>query len=387
MKISLGLILFTMISTMLVYAQTSSDITSVQINENAYLQKTSSYVDNSLFSSSPGTTITIVNNDIVSHTFVSGASNSNNAGLVANYDNYLICEFGVKIPPTTNKYSDDNVCDFNKDNRIITDVVPPGNSVSFSLIDLGTYRIIDPDYPWMEFVIYSFPNPDSSKNINSGFLSSDRISTPISESQSEPAAVSVETLSVTVDGMPFDVNYSTTGLTVYEIESDTDSMSLIFYVDVFESTGKLDVTFDRVFFDSMYDGVDDSFFILSDGDETIFKETQTTSESRTLTIDVPSGTKELEIIGSVFNSFNVIETPVVETPVVETPTQSSDSNQCGPGTVLEGDSCVLNPNSISPTKSLGTSKELIISFTGALAIAGTVGIIFALISKANRNKP
>ena len=409
MKISLGLILFTMISTMLVYAQTSSDITSVQINENAYLQKTTGYVDNSLFSSSPGTTITIVNTDIVSHTFVSGVSNSNNAGLVANYDNYLICEFGVKISPSTSKYSDDNMCDFNKDDRIITDVIPPGDSVSFSLIDLGTYRIIDPDYPWIEFVIYSFPNPDSSKNINSGFLSSDRISTPISESQSEPAAVSVETLSVTVDGMPFDVNYSTTGLTVYEIESDTDSMSLIFYVDVFELTGKLDVTFDRVFFDSMYDGVDDSFFILSDGDETIFKETQTTSESRTLTIDVPSGTEELEIIGSVFNSFNVIETPVVETPVVETPvvetpTQSSDSNQCGPGTVLEGDSCVLdqrcgpgtvlegdscvlNPNSISPTKSLGTSKELIISFTGALAIAGTVGIIFALISKANRNKP
>ncbi len=404
MKISLGLILFTMISTMLVYAQTSSDITSVQINENAYLQKTTGYVDNSLFSSSPGTTITIVNTDIVSHTFVSGVSNSNNAGLVANYDNYLICEFGVKISPSTSKYSDDNMCDFNKDDRIITDVIPPGDSVSFSLIDLGTYRIIDPDYPWIEFVIYSFPNPDSSKNINSGFLSSDRISTPISESQSEPAAVSVETLSVTVDGMPFDVNYSTTGLTVYEIESDTDSMSLIFYVDVFELTGKLDVTFDRVFFDSIYDGVDDSFFILSDGDETIFKETQTTSESRTLTIDVPSGTEELEIIGSVFNSFNVIETPVVETPVVETPTQSSDSNQCGPGTVLEGDSCVLdqrcgpgtvlegdscvlNPNSISPTKSLGTSKELIISFTGALAIAGTVGIIFALISKANRNKP
>jgi len=100
----------------------------------------------------------------------------------------------------------------------------------------------------------------------------------------------------------------------------------------------------------------------------------------------------------------VVETPVVETPVVETSPQSSNSNQCGPGTVLEGDSCVLdqrcgpgtvlegdscvlNPNSISPTKSLGTSKELIISFTGALAIAGTVGIIFALISKANRNKP
>ena len=386
MKISLGLILFTMISTVLVYAQTSSDDVVVQIFDGANIKENIQYFDNTLFSSSPGSIITVVNNDSVSHKLVSGSDNSNRASTI-NYDTFLVCEFDPTNAQTISNQNDSNPCDFNKDNRIITDIIPPGDSISFSLTEVGTYRIIDPDYPWIEFVIYSFPNPDSSKNINSGFLSSDRISTPISESQSEPAAVSVETLSVTVDGMPFDVNYSTTGLTVYEIESDTDSMSLIFYVDVFELTGKLDVTFDRVFFDSIYDGVDDSFFILSDGDETIFKETQTTSESRTLTIDVPSGTEELEIIGSVFNSFNVIETPVVETPVVETPTQSSDSNQCGPGTVLEGDSCVLNPNSISPTKSLGTSKELIISFTGALAIAGTVGIIFALISKANRNKP
>ena len=50
---------------------------------------------------------------------------------------------------------------------------------------------------------------------------------------------------------------------------------MIFYVDVFELTGKLDVTFDRVFFDSIYDGVDDSFFILSDGDEIEFAEVNT----------------------------------------------------------------------------------------------------------------
>ncbi len=100
--------------------------------------------------------------------------------------------------------------------------------------------------------------------------------------------------------MPFDVNFSTVGLNVYELESDIDSMSLIFYVDVSDSKGKLNVTFDRNFFDSIYDGVDDQFFILSDGDETIFRETLTTSESRTLSIDVPLGTEELEIIGSEF---------------------------------------------------------------------------------------
>ena len=73
MKISLGLILFTMISTVLVYAETSSEDAVVQIIENAYLEDNPQYLDNSLFSSSPGSTITVVNNDSVSHKFVSGS--------------------------------------------------------------------------------------------------------------------------------------------------------------------------------------------------------------------------------------------------------------------------------------------------------------------------
>ena len=262
MKISLGLILFTMLSTVLVYADTSSDITSVQIIENAYVQNSGNFVDNSLFSSSLGMTITIMNNDSVSHTFVSGVSNSNNAGLVANYDDYLICELNEKVRPSTNNFgSDDNLCNFNKDDRIITDVIPPGDSTSFLLSDLGTYRIIDPDYPWIEFVIYVFPDSNSSNNINSGFPVYDRTPVQIPESETDLVMTPVKTLLVTVDGMPFDVSYTTTGLSVYEIESDTDSMSLIFYVAVSDSNGKLNVTFEREFFDSTYDGEDDFFFV------------------------------------------------------------------------------------------------------------------------------
>ena len=52
-------------------------------------------------------------------------------------------------------------------------------------------------------------------------------------------------------------------MTVTGIESDTESMSLIFSVDVIDSTGKLNVEFDRTFFDSIYDGVDDSFLYFS----------------------------------------------------------------------------------------------------------------------------
>ena len=418
MKISLGLILFTMLSTVLVYAETSSDITSVQINENAYLQNSGNFVDNSLFSSSPGMTITIMNNDAVSHTFVSGVSNSNNAGLVANYDDYLICELNEKVRPSTNNFgSDDNLCNFNKDDRIITDVIPPGDSTSFLLSDLGTYRIIDPDYPWIEFVIYVFPDSNSSNNINSGFPVYDRTPAQIPESETDLVMIPVETLLVTVDGMPFDVSYTTTGLSVYEIESDTDSMSLIFYVTVSDSNGKLNVTFEREFFDSTYDGEDDLFFVLADGDETISQEIETTSQSRSLTIDVPSGTEELEIIGSVFGISkelpSVTETPVTETPVTETPvtettvtetpvTETPLTNECGPGTVLENDVCVLDqrcgPGTIlendvcvidqtpvTPSSS-GNSKELIMGVTVAFVIAGVIGIIFALISKANRNK-
>jgi len=409
MKISLGLILFTMISTVLVYAETSENI-FVQIIENAHVEENSQRFDNSLFSSSPGTTITIVNNDIVSHTFVSGVSNNNNEGKI-NYDAFLLCELNEKITPTSNNYGlDDNLCDFNKDNRIITDIIPPDGSVTFSLTDVGTYRILDPDYPWMEFVIYSFPDSESA-NINSGFPEVERI--PQEIPTSEPALTpSIETLSVTVDGMPFDVEYTAIGLSVYEIESDTDSMSLIFYVNVNDSNGKLNVTFEREFFDSVYDGEDDFFFVLADGDETVSREIQTTTNSRTLTIEIPSGTEELEIIGSVFGITNelpsiietpIIETPIIETPIIETPIiETPSTNECGPGTVLENDVCVLDqrcgPGTVlendvcvldfTPSKSpsSGNGKELIIGVTVAFVIAGVIGIIFALISKANRNK-
>ena len=402
MKISLGLILFTMLSTVLVYAETISDTTSVQITENAYLQNTSQYFDISLFSTSTGMSIKIINNDIVSHKLISGTSNSNTESTI-NYDNFLICDFIETDAATySTNNSDDNLCDFNKDNRIISDIIPPGESTSILISDVGTYRIIDPDYPWMEFVIYSFSDSESS-NVNSGFLTSDKIPEQISTSESITTATpSIETISVNVDGMPFDIQYNAVGLNVYQLESDTDSMSLIFYVDVTDSIGKLDVTFDRMFFDSIYDGEDDLFFVLVDGDETISQEIETTSQSRSLTIEVPSGTEELEIIGSEFGISkelpSISETPVIETPVIETPS----TNECGPGTILENDVCVLDqrcgPGTIlendvcvldsTPSKSpsSGNGRELIMGVTFAFVIAGVIGIIFALISKANRNK-
>ena len=144
-----------------------------------------------------------------------------------------------------------------------------------------------------ELVVYS-PNVNSLMKISLGLIFFTILST---------AFVYAETLSVDVDGTPFDVVYTTTGINVIGIESDTESMSLIFSVDVTDLNGKLDVTLDRSFFDSVYDDIDYDFFILADGDESIFEETETKNQSRTLSIAVPYGTEELEIIGSVFNYY------------------------------------------------------------------------------------
>ena len=196
-------------------------------------------------------------------------------------------------------------------------------------------------------------------------------------------------------------------------------MSLIFSVDITDLNGILDVTFERSFFDSIYDDVDDAFFILADGDEVVSEESKN-NINRNLRIEVPLGTEELEIIGSIFNNNeleSVIETPVIETPVIETPvietpvietpvieTPVIEDNQCGPGTVLENNICVLDqicgPGTIledgtcvldsvstsSTSQSPGMTKELIIGITSAFVIAGIIGIILALISRANRNK-
>ena len=249
-----------------------------------------------------------------------------------------------------------------------------------------------------------FPNVNSLMKISLGLIFFTILST---------AFVYAETISVDVDGTSFDIPYTTTGMTVTGIESDTESMSLIFSVDVTDSTGTLNVELERSFFDSIYGDIDDLFFILADGDEAISEEIQTTLQSRSLTIKVPSGTEDLEIIGSAFNNSveepiveePIVEEPIVEEPIVEEPiVENIPNNECGPGTILENNICVLDnrcgPGTIledgacvldsvsthSTSQSPGMTKELIIGTTSAFVIAGIIGIILALISRANRNK-
>ncbi|MEK0344531.1 MAG: hypothetical protein QQN64_04690 [Nitrosopumilus sp.] len=76
----------------------------------------------------PGTTITIVNDDEVSHSIISG----------------------------TEKSRDRNV-PFIPDGRISTGEIAPGESVNITFDDLGIYRLYDPDYTWMRILAMVFP--------------------------------------------------------------------------------------------------------------------------------------------------------------------------------------------------------------------------------------
>ncbi|KAF6245041.1 hypothetical protein [Nitrosopumilus sp. b2] len=143
------------------------------------------------------------------------------------------------------------------------------------------------------------------------------------------AFVYAETMSVDVEGTSYDVEYTVTGMSVSGIEADVDFISLILTVDVTVSPGILEITFDRSFYDSVFEGQDDDFIVIADGGlEPNFSETETTSESRTLRIELPSGTQDVEIIGSVFGQSVPEETPSEpeETPSEpeETPSETPE---------------------------------------------------------------
>ena len=303
-----------------------------------------------------------------------------------------------------------------------------------------------------ELVAYS-PNVNSLMKISLGLIFFTILSTAF----------------VYADDSSFDVPYTTTGMTITEIESDTESMSLIFSVDVHDLNGTLNVVLDRSFFDSVYNKIYTDFIILADGDYALFEETEINSNTRTLSITVPSGTEDIEIIGSILDdSLPII---LVDSDENKSPSHVIDKaaadkaaadkaaadkaaadkaaadkaaadkaaadkaaadkaaadkaaadkaaadkaaadkaaadkaaqtqcgpgtilegnacvldDRCGPGTILEGNACVLDSTLAKSSAPMGYTKELIMSVTITLGIAGIVGIILALVARANKNK-
>ncbi len=263
------------------------------------------------------------------------------------------------------------------------------------------------DYSDMEKIqtikLNHLPNANSLLKISLGLIFFTILST---------ALVYAETIPVDVDGTSFNVEYTATGMTVSGIESDTDFISLILTVDVTESSGTLDITLDRSLLDSTFQGLDDDFILLADGDEPVFSEIAT-SQSRTLSIELPAGTEEIEIIGSVFgNSVPVDVISDVDDGADKaaadkaaadkaaadkaaadktTPTQCGPGTilkngacvldeRCGPGTILMDGACVVDPTQSSGSTSKGMGTDFATGMIYAIVIAGAILLILALIA-------
>ncbi len=80
----------------------------------------------------PGATITLVNDDIVNHSIISGKEN-----------------YGDRVNP------------FTPDERISSGDIAPGESTIITLDGVGIYKLYDPDYDYMRIEAASFPDVDN----------------------------------------------------------------------------------------------------------------------------------------------------------------------------------------------------------------------------------
>jgi len=212
-------------------------------------------------------------------------------------------------------------------------------------------------------------------------------------------------ITVDLEGKSINVNYDAEGVEILNVELDLDFASVILEVEVTGSPGILEITIDRNFLDSSFEGADDVFIVIADGDEPDSEEIATTTQSRTLRIFVmpettvpepeppepePSAPEEPEP--------SAPEEPEPSAPE-EPETPSGPKTQCGPGTVLKDGVCVLEEKCgpgttlqdgmcVASPSAKKTDVSIYRDFiTGggiALVIAFIVMIFFAIISRASR---
>lgn len=245
------------------------------------------------------------------------------------------------------------------------------------------------------------------------------------------------TIPVDVSGTTYNIDFEADGVTINGISADLDFASLLLEVEVTGSPGVLELTFDREYFDSTFEGTDESFIILADADQPTFEETETTEDSRTVRIELTLGTEEVEVIGSqlldgTFGEITIKEeapieepeiTPEEETPTEEVPTEeetpeetapeetpveetTEETDKCGPGTILKDGACVLDercgpgthfedgvcvldekePETEESGLSGSNTSQLVIPAFIGFGVAFIVMIILWLIGRAGRNK-
>ena len=117
----------------------------------------------------------------------------------------------------------------------------------------------------------------------------------------------------------FDVDYTIRGASVKNMIVDSEIFALIVILET-EDDGHITLKLPRASIDAKKsDNLDDTFIILIDGVEVPYRETNTNSESRTITIEFEEGDSDIEIIGTfVVPEFGSIVTIVLIIGIIST---------------------------------------------------------------------
>lgn len=109
-----------------------------------------SYFDPTRLTIEPGTAVTIVNDDTVSHRIVSGSvSGSTSRGAL------VICPEPAEDLAPGSSYTQSG-CTFTMDGRIDTGEIAPGSSAVAVFSERALYRLTDPQYTWMSMDVFAF---------------------------------------------------------------------------------------------------------------------------------------------------------------------------------------------------------------------------------------
>jgi len=123
---------------------------------------------------------------------------------------------------------------------------------------------------------------------------------------------------------PFEI--SETGVNIESYQLDTEMNSIILKVGDIDSKGTLEMTFDREFFDAIYQGQDDTFLVIADGDLLAYDETKTT-QSRTIILNLFSDVDEVEIFGSHLMGITVDQNDINTSEIQEQNVQLLDEKE------------------------------------------------------------
>jgi len=200
---------------------------------------------------------------------------------------------------------------------------------------------------------------------------------------------------VEIEGILHEINYDVEGVSVLNIDTDSVGIALIFGVEVADSVGSFQVTLERAVIDSMIEGEDIPFFVLLDGEDIEVSETSTTETARTISILLPIGTEEVEILGTSIGSTalevepevlpEVEEEVEISEPEVEPEVLPEVEEEVEPEVIAEVEEIIEEPEeSVTPTK-ISPITELFMSSFLVLGVLIVVALVIGgLIQKFSK---